>query len=61
MYTSKVEKKEIKSEKQMLFADAENYVIPAKENWNEGYSSSNKFLYFKDTSAHSRKINIILA
>lgn len=61
MYTSKFEKKERKLEKQLIFADAENYVIPAKEGWNEGYSSSNKFLYFNDVSAHNSKANKILS
>ena len=61
MYTSKIEEKERKSEKLMLFADVENYVIPAKESWNEGYSSSNKFLYVNDTSVQKSKIKAVLA
>jgi hypothetical protein len=45
MYASKVEKTGAKTEKQLIFADADVYTIPASEGWNEGYSHSNKFLY----------------
>ncbi len=60
MYTKGAERSGVKTEKQLLFADAELYTIPANEGWNEGYSHTNKFLYFKDivsTTATKDKTN----
>ena len=45
MYAGKVEKTGTKSERKLIFAEADVYTIPASEGWNEGYSHSNKFLY----------------
>ena len=45
MYAGKVEKTGTKTERKLIFAEADVYTIPASEGWNEGYSHSNKFLY----------------
>jgi len=50
MSTSKVNQPGKKSEKKLLFADADQYVIPAVQSWNEGYSQANKFLYFQEST-----------
>lgn len=50
MYARKVEKTGAQTEKQLLFADADVYTIPASEGWNEGYSHSNKFLYINNAT-----------
>ena len=59
MYAASINKIENKKKKDLLFADADNYTIPASEGWNEGYSHSNKFLYFKDVAASNNKNNKI--
>jgi hypothetical protein len=53
MYAASLNKKGGKPQKQLLFADAEAYTIPAGEGWNEGYSHNNKFLYVKEVSSTS--------
>ena len=55
MYAASINLNEVKQKKNLLFADADNYTIPAGEGWNEGYSHSNKFLYFKDVAVISDK------
>jgi hypothetical protein len=54
MYASKVEKTGAKTEKQLIFADADVYTIPASEGWNEGYSHSSKFLYITNTGMNGK-------
>lgn len=44
MYANK-DKTGTKTDRELIFGDAEAYTIPASEGWNEGYSHSNKFLY----------------
>lgn len=51
MNTSQAEATGNRSEKRMLFTDTEPYIIPAQENWNEGYSHSSRFLYVSDDTA----------
>jgi hypothetical protein len=61
MYAASINKTESKPKRKLLFADADNYVIPANEGWNEGYSHSNKFLYFRDVATantHKKKNKI---
>ncbi|KAA5548647.1 hypothetical protein [Adhaeribacter rhizoryzae] len=53
MYAASINKNETKK-KNLLFADADNYTIPAGEGWNEGYSHSSKFLYVKDVTATTK-------
>ena len=48
MYAASINKTGAKQKRNLLFADSDNYTIPANEGWNEGYSPSNKFLYFKE-------------
>ena len=55
MYAASINKNETKKKKNLLFADADNYTIPAAEGWNEGYSHSSKFLYIKDVAATNTK------
>lgn len=60
MYAASINKNGIKQKRNLLFADADNYTIPADEGWNEGYSHANKFLYIKETAAirTNKKVNI---
>ena len=55
MYAASINKTGAKQKRNLLFADADNYTIPANEGWNEGYSPSNKFLYFKEVSTARTK------
>lgn len=55
MYTTSINKPGNNKKKPLLFADADNYTIPASEGWNEGYSQNNKFLYFKDVATRTKK------
>lgn len=55
MYANKVDKTGAKTEKQLIFTDAEAYTIPASEGWNEGYSHSNKFLYITTNAGMAGK------
>jgi hypothetical protein len=57
MYAASINKTGAKQKRNLLFADADNYTIPASEGWNEGYSPSNKFLYFKEVSTVRTKKN----
>ncbi|MDB5261432.1 MAG: hypothetical protein JWQ14_713 [Adhaeribacter sp.] len=50
MQVASSSKTEAKQKQNLLFADADIYTIPAGEGWNEGYSPSNKFLYFKEAA-----------
>jgi len=53
MVVSKSEQLVKKSVKKLLFADADQYAIPAVQGWNEGYSKANKFLYIQDTPSNT--------
>jgi hypothetical protein len=55
MYTTSINNQGSNKKKALLFADADNYTIPASEGWNEGYSQNNKFLYFKDVATRTKK------
>ncbi|GEO02694.1 hypothetical protein AAE02nite_03580 [Adhaeribacter aerolatus] len=54
MLAASINKEESKKKKNLLFADADNYTIPAGEGWNEGYSHSSRFLYIKDVAAPTK-------
>ena len=56
MYAGKVEKTGAKTERKLIFAEAEVYTIPASEGWNEGYSHSNKFLYIANAGLSGKSI-----
>ena len=57
MLASKSDQPGKRSEKKLLFADADQYAIPAVQGWNEGYSQANKFLYFQDTTVKTTSRN----
>lgn len=56
MYAGKVEKTGTKTERKLIFAEADVYTIPASEGWNEGYSHSNKFLYIANAGLSGKNI-----
>ena len=56
MYANKLVKTGAKTEKQLIFTDADAYTIPASEGWNEGYSHSNKFLYIANAGLSGKNI-----
>jgi hypothetical protein len=56
MYVNKVEKTGTKTDKKLIFSDADVYTIPASEGWNEGYSHSSKFLYITNTGMSGKGI-----
>ena len=57
MLASKSDQSGKKSVKKLLFADADQYAIPAVQGWNEGYSRTNKFLYFQDSAVKTTSRN----
>jgi hypothetical protein len=57
MYANKLVKTGAKTEKKLIFTDADAYTIPASEGWNEGYSHSNKFLYIANAGMSGKGIS----
>jgi len=56
MLASKLDQPEKKSEKKLLFTDSDQYVIPAVQSWNEGYSQANKFLYIQESNTQNKSL-----